>query len=245
MKRCLAGGVELWWCEAEQREEVKALIAWLKDFENRSEEDDEGGCGEAESATDLAWEVDPYFTSNAYLISGAEGKSALAAHLARSLRRKLIEINNADQEVINLIPHVQEATQSRILRSTVKKTKARAATLQCATFPILLLDDVDANAQPAAPFLPCPLSPTSGTSGTSGTSVAFSLTGMGSAGIEEWGATSPIGALTTLDCWCCRQKPVTRPSYLKSVRQLILQSKAPILITTATPSVHAPAHRYA
>lgn len=185
VKRCLAGGVELWWCEAEQREEVKALIAWLKDFENRSEEDDEGGCGEAESATDLAWEVDPYYTSNAYLISGAEGKSALAAHLARSLRRKLIEINNADQEVINLIPHVQEATQSRILRSTVKKTKARTATLQCASFPILLLDDVDANAQPAAPFLPCPLSP------TSGTSVAFSLTGMGGAGIEEWGPHRP------------------------------------------------------
>lgn len=234
--------MELWWCEADQREEVKALIAWLKDFENRCEEDDEGGCDEAESATDLAWEVDPYYTSNAYLISGAEGKSALAAHLARSLRRKLIEINNADQEVTNLIPHVQEATQSRILRGTVKKTKARAATLQCASFPILLLDDVDVNAQPAAPFLPRPLSPTPSSAGASGT---FSLSSTGSAGIEEWGATSPIGALTTLDCWCCNQKPTTRPSYLKSVRQLILQSKAPILITTATPSVHAPAHRYA
>lgn len=245
MKRYLEGGIELWWCDSAQREEVKELISWLKDFENRPEEDnDDGACCEVESSADLAWEVDSYYTNNAYLITGMEGKSSLVAHLARSLHHKLIEINNADQEVANLISHVQEATQSRILRGSRKKTKAHStSTLVCASFPILLLDDADVNTPSAAPFLPRSLSgsaSTASTVSTASTASTANLSTLGGAGytvIEEWGATSPIGALTTLDCWFVHQKPTARTSYLKSVKQLILQSKAPILITTTTPSV--------
>lgn len=204
--------------------------------------------------------MDSYYTNNAYLITGTEGKSSLVAHLARSLQRKLIEINNADQEVANLISHVQEATQSRILRGSSKKTKAHSAsTLVCASFPILLLDDADVNTPSAAPFLPRSFSGSassasnasnasnaSATSNASFTNTA-SISALGGAGytvIEEWGATSPIGALTTLDCWFLHQKPAARTSYLKSVKQLILQSKAPILITTSTPSVQAFSHHH-
>lgn len=209
MKQCQQGGIDLWWCDEREREEVKELIGWLKDFEMTSMEDDkdEGSIPRHGSLLDLAWATDSYYSNNAYLITGAEGKTSLVTHLATSLRVKLIEINNADQSITHLVNYVQEATQSRVLRSSFKKSNA-AAKLVCSRFPVLLLDDVDANVLSASAFVPQP--------------------------------SASIADLTTLDVWHARQKPATRSSYLKAVKQLIQASKAPILLTTARPSVRAP-----
>lgn len=136
---------------------IQCFYEWLSDFNEVNFGEDEGGLvGWLKSTVEEDWYSQEEFHNNSYMITGYQGKTSLVYHLASSLGYKVIEVNNADQAIANIVPSVQEATQSRVIKSSsfpLKKSKNSSERVftKC---PIILIDDLDINIPAAFPFIP-------------------------------------------------------------------------------------------
>lgn len=152
-------GDEVWWCDDTLSWSHDRLLTWLQRWESVNLEDN-----------DDDWLAEDESIKNAYIVAGGEGKTSLVTHLAHSLQYKIIEVNNADQEIASVIGRVQEATQSRVMRiggmlqpETTSRTKRKNKKHQneSSTFtkcPVILIDDLDINIPASQPSLSTPSS---------------------------------------------------------------------------------------
>ena len=154
------GGDDLWSRDEALSVSHDRLLAWLQRWEavTLDEPDDD-------------WLIEDESVRNAYIVAGGEGKTSLVTHLAHSLQYKVIEVNNADQEIASVISRVQEATQSRVIRvgglsSPVNTSQHKGKNLKShnevsfsfSKCPVILIDDLDINIPASQPSLAVPSS---------------------------------------------------------------------------------------
>ena len=151
---CKEGDKELVWG---MNSKMQSFHGWLSDFNEVQFGEDEGGLYvRLKSHVEDDWLSQEDFQNNSYMIAGYQGKTSLVYHLASSLGYKVIEVNNADQAIANIVPSVQEATQSRVIKSVsfpLKKSKVSSEKVYTKC-PIILIDDLDINIPSAFPFVP-------------------------------------------------------------------------------------------
>lgn len=141
---CKEGGKELVWGMTERTER---LFEWLLSFNEMNFDDEEGGTIWMECLRlEDDWLSQEDFQNTSYLVTGYQGKTSLIYHLASTLGYQIIEVNNVDQEIANIVHSVQEATQSRVIKSSSFPLKKKGSSEQVFTkCPVILIDDLDIN----------------------------------------------------------------------------------------------------
>lgn len=106
---------------------MEGFYSWLSNFSevNLYGDEEEGRDREIEWGIDEWYSQEEENLNNCYLISGYQGKTSLLYHLSNQLGYKVIEINNADQEIANIVTTFQEATQSRVIKGSLFPVKKK------------------------------------------------------------------------------------------------------------------------
>ena len=154
------GGDALWWSDEVSSSSHDRLLSWMQRWESVTLEE-----------PDDDWLIEDESIRNAFIVAGGEGKTSLVTHMAHSLQYKLIEVNNADQEMASVVNRIQEATQSRVIRiqglsnsmsssqhNGMNMKTRKELSVSFSKCPVILIDDLDINIPASQPSLAIPSS---------------------------------------------------------------------------------------